>query len=464
MQNQNPSRVIVLGPTGPKMTLRSDAVREVVRADSPLDVVGEVAGAVAGGDSAETVVVVAAGTPGLANGELEKLSSALREASPSVRIVRFGIGDPETSVFFDAEVGEGDELERFIRDGGVPDERVEGEAAVQHAAEVPDAGPSEPPEAFGPTPHTPRPTPSDSTEDTGGRDAGDIAVKDTGGRAASATGAGTVSGDGALVEAMLRGADVLDAALLLMRERLGVWRVELRPLGYGGVEVRWREQVFGVLHAPGADPVLLSEQAGWLAGWLRLARQQRELREAAFTDPLTGAYNRRYFDRFLPAAIESARKSRGAVTLLVFDVDEFKTYNDRYGHAAGDEILIEMVRLMRSVIRPEDKVCRVGGDEFAVIFHEPEGPRQPGSRPPESVFDISRRFQEQIAAHRFPKLAEEAPGRLTISGGLASYPWDGMTAEDLLQQADELALKSKRSGKNAITLGPGAERVCMPGQ
>lgn len=263
---------------------------------------------------------------------------------------------------------------------------------------------------------------------------------------------------------MLRGADVLDTALLMMRERLGVSRVELRPLGYGGVEVRWREQVFGELHAPGADPVLLSEQAGWLAGWLRLSRQQHELREAAFTDSLTGAYNRRYFDRFLPAAIESARKNRRAVTLLVFDVDEFKTYNDRYGHSAGDEILIEMVRLMRSVIRPEDKVCRIGGDEFAVIFHEPEGPRQPGSRPPETVFDISRRFQQQIAAHRFPKLAEEAPGRLTISGGLASYPWDGMTAEALLQQADALALKSKRSGKNAIALGPGAERVCMPEQ
>ncbi len=468
MQNQNPCRVIVLGPTGPQMTLRSDAEREVVRAESPLDVVGEIAGAAAGGDGAETVVVVAASTPGLANGELERWSAALREASPGVRIVRFGVGDPETSVFFDAEVGAGDELERFIRDGGVAPASVEEEAAPQISNHVPSGSVGDTGGRGGSDTDVKitgeRDASATGVEHLGGRVTGAAGVERSGGRVAGATGASEVSGDGVLVEAMLRGADVLDAALMLMRDRLGVGRVELRPLGYGGVEVRWREQVFGELHAPGADPVLLSEQAGWLAGWLRLSRQQHELREAAFTDSLTGAYNRRYFDRFFPAAIESARKNRRAVTLLVFDVDEFKTYNGRYGHSAGDEILIEMVRLMRSVIRPEDKVCRIGGDEFAVIFHEPEGPRQPGSRPPESVFDISRRFQEQIAAHRFPKLAEEAPGRLTISGGLASYPWDGMTAEALLQQADELALKSKRSGKNAITLGPGAERVCMPEQ
>ncbi|TVS03177.1 MAG: hypothetical protein EA423_08675, partial [Phycisphaerales bacterium] len=275
--------MIVLGPTGPQMTLRSDAEREVVRAESPLDVVGEIAGAVAGGDSTETVVVVAASTPGLANGELERWSAALREASPGVRIVRFGVGDPETSVFFDAEVGAGDELERFIRDGGVAPASVEEETPAE------------------PAPHTPHPaTPvsrepagnaeeveergsaiSASVGDTGGQADSATGVAHTGGRAAGSKGASAVSGDGVLVEAMLRGADVLDAALLLMRERLGVLRVELRPLGYGGVEVRWREQVFGELHAPGADPVLLSEQAGWLAGWLRLSRQQHELREAA---------------------------------------------------------------------------------------------------------------------------------------------------------------------------------------
>jgi diguanylate cyclase (GGDEF)-like protein len=142
----------------------------------------------------------------------------------------------------------------------------------------------------------------------------------------------------------------------------------------------------------------------------------------------------------------------------MFDIDDFKVYNDTYGHAAGDEILVEAVKLLRSVIRPSDKVCRIGGDEFVVIFHEPQGPRSPASKHPSDIFQIAHRFEKEICGHKFPKLGRDAPGTLTISGGLATYPWDGATAEALLELADQLALKSKRQGKNCITLGPGAER------
>jgi diguanylate cyclase (GGDEF)-like protein len=142
----------------------------------------------------------------------------------------------------------------------------------------------------------------------------------------------------------------------------------------------------------------------------------------------------------------------------MFDIDNFKQFNDLYGHAAGDDILIQVVKLMRSVIRPTDKVCRIGGDEFVVIFWEPTGPRTATSRPPSDIYALAQRFQSEIANHKFPKLGREAPGALTISGGLATYPWDGANAAALLAQADELSLQSKRQGKNAIALGPGAER------
>jgi len=200
--------------------------------------------------------------------------------------------------------------------------------------------------------------------------------------------------------------------------------------------------------------------AARLADWLRLEAQQRELRHAAFTDPLTGAWNRRYFDRYLTAALEQARPARLPVTVLVFDIDSFKSYNDRFGHAAGDEILRETVGLLRSCIRPTDRVCRIGGDEFAVIFYEPGGPRAKGSAPPMSVYSIAKRFQKQICAHNFPKLGECMDETLTISGGLATFPWDGSSPDDLLDAADKLSLASKKAGKNAITLGLGAERVC----
>jgi diguanylate cyclase (GGDEF)-like protein len=104
------------------------------------------------------------------------------------------------------------------------------------------------------------------------------------------------------------------------------------------------------------------------------------------------------------------------------------------------------------VVRPTDRVCRIGGDEFAVIFYEPKGPRESGSRHPQSIHAIADRFQSQIRGHKFPRL-QEAPGPLTVSGGLATYPWDGATAADLLAKADQLALESKRQGKNVITIG-----------
>jgi len=145
------------------------------------------------------------------------------------------------------------------------------------------------------------------------------------------------------------------------------------------------------------------------------------------------------------------------VTLLVFDIDDFKNYNDRFGHPAGDEILRETARLMQDSVREHDVVARIGGDEFAVIFWDnDQAPRRAHSEHPHDVLKAARRFQQAVYAHKFPKLLDHAPGTLTISGGLASFPWDGRTPEGLLDHADAMALESKRQGKNAITFGPGA--------
>ena len=141
---------------------------------------------------------------------------------------------------------------------------------------------------------------------------------------------------------------------------------------------------------------------------------------------------------------------------MVFDIDDFKQYNDKYGHAAGDEILIHTAQLMKSVMRPHDVIARIGGDEFAVIFWDAQGPRRPNSQHPTEVRHIAQRFQQAIVTHQFDKLRDEAPGTLTISGGIAGYPWDGSTAPELLDKADQIALQSKRQGKNALIFGPGA--------
>lgn len=274
------------------------------------------------------------------------------------------------------------------------------------------------------------------------------------------------TGDGVLVQKLMLGEDLLEPALELLGTRVETLRYHdaAEPLPPGAIraEVTREGRLVGSLVGPaGADAGVAAAHAAWLSNWLTLEARYREQRIEALTDPLTAAWNRRYFERYLAMAIEQAKQSRLTVTVLVFDIDEFKQYNDAHGHAAGDEILQETVRMLRSVIRPSDRVCRIGGDEFAVIFYEPRGPRVPASKPPESIYRLAKRFQSQISGARFPKLGRDAPGTLTISGGLATYPWDGQDPKTLLERADQLAILSKKAGKNVITLGPGAMRECV---
>ena len=234
------------------------------------------------------------------------------------------------------------------------------------------------------------------------------------------------------------------------------------PAGAACVDVEFRGRRFGVLFAEKPDDAVqaeLTSWAAWLGHWLALEDRLVQLQQHAMRDELTGLWNRRYFNRFLEKTLDEASRSRRQVTLLVFDIDDFKVYNDRHGHAAGDQILRETAKLMQAVVRDHDVVARIGGDEFAVIFWDPHGPRRPHSQHPGDVLAAAQRFQQAVAAHRFPRLIDGPKQTVTISGGLATFPWDGRTPADLLERADTMALRSKAQGKNAITFGPGATRM-----
>lgn len=411
-----PLRVILVGRTGLDAGLRLDPAVELVRVRTRLEAIGELSEPAGGRPPRRSVVVVGTELPGAGAivARPGEFVGALRRVDPRVRVVAAGAEAAD-------EIGECDAVVR-------PDAAADAIRIAVRGQEPPRGG-------------------------------ADIAgVADAG---APAEPAAAPAGDHEIISALLQGRDPLRPALAELRRRLGGRPVEFTPTAARGAEeapVVWRGRTLGALR--GAPRQELERYAEWLAAWIALRDQQAQLREAAFTDPLTGAYNRRFFERFLASAIEGARRHRRTVTVLVFDVDDFKGFNDRHGHAAGDDILRETVRLLRSVIRPEDKVCRIGGDEFAVIFHEPEGPRTPTSKPPADIFAIARRFQREVCSARFPKLGQDAPGALTISGGLATYPWDGQSPEELLRRADELALDSKRQGKNAIRFGPYSEQLC----
>jgi diguanylate cyclase (GGDEF)-like protein len=267
-----------------------------------------------------------------------------------------------------------------------------------------------------------------------------------------------------LVDAVLsETGELREMALTLLTEQSSlkdpglVDSADQAPSGHSTVAVTLRGQMFGVLHAH-AQPAQLNAWAGWLSRWLAMEKQLRHYHELAMRDDLTGVWNRRYFHQFLSRVLPRAQRDRNQVTLLIFDIDDFKHYNDTYGHPAGDDILLNIGQLMQSLVRDHDVVARIGGDEFAVIFWEAEGPREPNSRHPQQALDVAHRFQQAVCEHRFPRLLNEAAGTLTISGGLASFPWDGRTTDDLLEYADANALASKEQGKNVITFGPGASR------
>jgi len=275
-------------------------------------------------------------------------------------------------------------------------------------------------------------------------------------------------GDIDLVDELLKtGRRLKSKALTMVRQQSGLRGIDLAeqrdqvPTRHCQVAVVHEDEVFGYLHAPRevADVETLTPWAVWLSRWLGLEQRYRRLWTMALQDELTGAWNRRYFNRFLARMLKRASRERFQVTVMIFDIDNFKSYNDRYGHAAGDEILRETARLMRSFTREHDVVARVGGDEFGVVFWDAGEPRSGDGQHPMDVEQAVERFRCAIAGHHFPKLAEEARGTLTISAGLASYPWDGRTPERLVRLADEMAIRSKRSGKNALTLGPGALRA-----
>lgn len=144
------------------------------------------------------------------------------------------------------------------------------------------------------------------------------------------------------------------------------------------VPIKILERTIGVLNVESAvvdgfdedEAMLLQALASQLAVALELNHARIELDRLSLTDPLTGAYNRRYLDRLLPDEKERAERFDHPIGLLMFDLDDFKAINDRYGHIRGDEVLLAFAQALMSVVRKIDPVIRFGGDEFLVVLLE----------------------------------------------------------------------------------------------
>lgn len=212
-----------------------------------------------------------------------------------------------------------------------------------------------------------------------------------------------------------------------------------------------------------ADTQKLARYASIAGHLLRTASLHRKWQHLAMTDECTGLPNRRQLLIRLDEILAQAAREHFHVTFLLFDVDDFKTFNDTFGHSAGDNILRLIGQLFGAHCRAQDVVARYGGDEFAVIFWDREGARVAGSSHLQGALAVLDRFRDALSRQALTaQLGPAAQGRLTISGGLASYPWDGSTGEALIEKADEALLAAKRAGKNRVFLIGDAERDAIP--
>ncbi len=162
---------------------------------------------------------------------------------------------------------------------------------------------------------------------------------------------------------------------------------------------------------------------------------------AANHDGLTRLMNRKYFMQRLGFEINKAEKECAQLSIFIFDIDYFKAYNDGNGHLAGDEALKVIGRLLKEMVREDDLVARYGGEEFIIALP---------NTPKEGAVIVAEKIRKMFEEYHFPNQETLPGGRMTISGGISTFPEDGRSSTDLISHADQALYQAKAKGKNTI--------------
>ena len=166
----------------------------------------------------------------------------------------------------------------------------------------------------------------------------------------------------------------------------------------------------------------------------------RQLKENSIKDHLTGLFNRRYFDEILDYWIQKAHSKKNTFGVILIDVDNFKSYNDTYGHHSGDKLLQYISAFLVRSVDLHDIVCRYGGDEFAIIITEPTH---------EFMYEIASSITSSINEIDFSTIGFGF-NHVTLSMGLAFFPVHGLNRTELMRHADKNLMRAKEMGKNQV--------------
>lgn len=189
------------------------------------------------------------------------------------------------------------------------------------------------------------------------------------------------------------------------------------------------------------DTALITLLAAWTTTALENVRLSESLERLAVTDDLTQVYNYRFLKSALRREIKRAGRFAQKLSIVMLDVDNLKTYNDKHGHLRGSHLLREMAGMLAAQVRSFDLVAKYGGDEFTAIL--PQTDR-------EGAKVVAERMRIAVEKHAFPLVA---PGAITVSLGIGVFPTDADDVASLIQAADRALYVAKRTGRNRVELG-----------
>ena len=160
----------------------------------------------------------------------------------------------------------------------------------------------------------------------------------------------------------------------------------------------------------------------------------------ATTDGLTELYNHRYFQEQMKRQIENSKRYETEFSMIILDIDFFKKFNDTFGHQAGDAVLRQVAQTLKKNVRATDIVCRYGGEEMSIILP---------NTGKDVAYSTAEKICQRVSDRKF-KLSNDKETSVTISLGVATFPYDGQSASDIIDAADKRLYNAKHNGRNQV--------------